>query len=71
MPEVKLNGPSMEQRVRNRLKPDCCGERADNYVVTGEGPTRAATEVYNSFNKTWGSGNPGEPGIDGRKRGVV
>jgi hypothetical protein len=71
MPEVKLTGPSMEQRVRDRLKPSCCTERADAYVTTGDGPTRAVTETYNSFNKQWGSGNPGEGDIFGRKRGVV
>jgi hypothetical protein len=72
--EVKLRHDqpqSMEARVRARLNSSCCTERADAYVVTGSGPTRAATTTYNSFNKQWGEGNPGEGDILGRKRGVV
>jgi hypothetical protein len=74
MSETKLRHDqpqSMEARVRARLNSSCCTERADAYVVTGSGPTRAATEVYNSFNKTWGSVNKGEGSIDGKPRGVV
>jgi hypothetical protein len=75
MPEVKLRDdhPStMEARVRARLQPSCCTEGSDAYVTTGSGPQRTATTTYNSgFNNKWGAGNPGEPGIDGQKRGVV
>jgi hypothetical protein len=62
----------MEARIRARLQPSCCTDSADAYVVTGSGPTRTATEVYNSgFNNRWGGPNKGEGSIDGKPRGVV
>jgi hypothetical protein len=72
--EVKLRSDApqtMEARIARRLRPSCCGDGADSYAITGTGPTRAASETFNSFNRTWGSVNKGEGSIDGKPRGVV
>ena len=62
---------SMEQRIRDRLK-NSGGEEADHSVVHGTGPTRTWTNIHNPGSaRQHGQGDPGEPGIDGRKRGIV
>ena len=69
--EVKLTGPSMEQRIANRLKNSGDVKHADHSVVHGTGPTRAATNIHHSRNLQYGDGHPGEGSITGAKRGVV
>jgi hypothetical protein len=71
MVEVKLTGKSQEQRIADRLK-SSCGDDSDIYTTQGEGPTRVNTAVHFSGSaKQYGKPNVGEPGVDGRKRGVV
>jgi hypothetical protein len=71
MVEVKLTGKSQKQRIADRLK-SSCGDDSDVYTTQGEGPTRVNTAIhFSGSEKRHGSGNPGEAGIDGRKRDVV
>ena len=84
MAEVKLTGKSMEQRVADRLKTSGDTANADHHVVHGTGPTRTHTLIHShgqggasrriDLEKGGiksGLGAPEEPGIDGRKRGIV
>ena len=57
MVETRLSGPSMEQRITNRLKTSGGGD-ADVVVQKGEGPTRTITNIHNSRNTAHGSGGP-------------
>jgi hypothetical protein len=47
MVETKLTGPSMEQRIANRLKNSGSPE-ADHHVVHGTGPTRTHTNIHST-----------------------
>jgi hypothetical protein len=61
---------SMEQRIRDRLKPSC--DNADVRVTQGEGPTRVETAIHHGGTaRRHGQPNPGEGDITGRKRTVV
>jgi hypothetical protein len=71
MPEIKLTGPSMEQRIANRLRNSGGGD-ADVVVQKGTGPTRTITNVHRSRVAAHGSGGPEKPegrGLDERGRG--
>lgn len=48
MAETKLSGPSMEQRIANRLKPSSGSETADARATHGSGPTRTITTIHQS-----------------------
>jgi hypothetical protein len=48
MTETKLTGPSMEERISNRLKNSGEGARPDVHVQRGEGPTRTHTNIHHS-----------------------
>jgi hypothetical protein len=64
---------SMEERIRNRLKPSAEPQRGSGAQVTvGSGPNRTITTIHNTANtRQHGSGNPGEPSITGKRRDVV
>jgi hypothetical protein len=75
MVEVKTHPQhpsSMEERIRNRLKPSAEPERGNGPQVTvGSGPNRTITTVHPSANtRQHGDGVPGVD-IHGNKRGVV
>lgn len=66
MAEIKLTGPSMEQRIANRLR-DSGGGHGDVVTKQGEGPTRVIHHVHHSGSaKTHGgdhgAGGPLSPG---------
>ena len=64
-------GATPEARIANRLR-NSGGEEADHHAVHGTGPTRTHTNIHNPGSaRQHGQGDPGEPGIDGAKRGVV
>lgn len=46
MPEIKLTGPSMEQRIHDRLRNSGAGAKPDVSVQKGEGPTRTHTNIH-------------------------
>jgi hypothetical protein len=69
-PEVKLTGPSMEQRVANRQRPSGDTKHADHTMEHGTGPTRLRMEVHHSRNQQYSDGVRGVD-INGNKRGVV
>jgi hypothetical protein len=50
MGETKLNGPSMEERISNRLRNSGEGLKADVVVKKGDGPTRTYHNIMNSPN---------------------
>jgi hypothetical protein len=62
---------SMQERINKRLR-NSGGEEADSITKTGTGAQRVFHNLHNPGSaRQHGSDNPGEPGIDGRKRGVV
>jgi hypothetical protein len=76
MTEVKTRSDhpsSMEQRIRDRLKPSAEPQRgAGPQVTVGSGPTRTVTTIHHTANtRRHGEGHPGEGDISGNKRGVV
>jgi hypothetical protein len=52
MPDVKLTGPSMEQRIANRLRNSGEGSGADTSVQHGTGPTRTHTNIHRGASQT-------------------
>jgi hypothetical protein len=72
--EIKTNPrhpASMAERISRRLR-NSGGEEADTTVKTGDGPTRVFHNIHNPGSaRQHGQGDPGEPGIDGAKRGTV
>ena len=48
MPDIKLTGPSMEQRIADLLKNSGEGARPDVSVQKGEGPLRTHTNIHHS-----------------------
>ncbi len=48
MADIKLNGPSMEQRIANRLRSSGEGSGADITTRHGDGPTRTVTHIHHS-----------------------
>jgi hypothetical protein len=75
--EIKTNPrypSSMEERIRNRLKPSAEPQRSPGapQVTVGTGPTRTVTTIHHTANtRQHGEGHSGEGGIDGKPRGVV
>jgi hypothetical protein len=74
MVEVKTHHDhpsSMEERIRNRLKPSAEPQRGSGaQVKLGDGPNRTITTIHPSANtRQHGDVHPGEPGVDGRMRG--
>ncbi len=49
MPEIKLTGPSMEERIAARLR-NSGDPNADIIAKHGDGPTRCYTNITNSPN---------------------
>jgi hypothetical protein len=62
---------SMAERIARRLRPSNDTDHADVVTTHGTGPTRTTSTVHHSRNTDYGSRAPEEPGIDGRKRGIV
>ena len=62
-----------EERIRNRLKTSAEPQRGSGaQVKLGDGPTRTVTTVHPSGNtRQHGDVHPGEPDIQGNRRGVV
>jgi hypothetical protein len=60
MPNVKLSGPSMQERIANRLKNSGGGD-ADLIVQKGTGPSRTVTNIHHSRNTAHGNGGPAAP----------
>jgi hypothetical protein len=50
MGEVKLNGPSMEKRIQDRLANSGAGANPHVSTKQGEGPTRVHTNIHYSPN---------------------
>jgi hypothetical protein len=48
MPEIKLNGPTMEQRIANRLRNSGDGTNPNVRAVHGTGPTRTHTNIHHA-----------------------
>jgi hypothetical protein len=76
MTEIKTHRDhpsSMEQRIRDRLKPSAEPQRgAGPQVTVGSGPTRTVTTIHHTANtRQHGQGDPGEGDISGNKRGTV
>jgi hypothetical protein len=77
MVEIKTNPrypSSMEERVRNRLKPSAEPQRSPGapQVTVGTGPTRTVTTIHHTANtRQHGEGHPGEGDISGKPRGIV
>jgi len=46
--EIKLNGPSMEQRIASRLRNSGSGAKPDVTTQQGEGPTRVHHNLHHS-----------------------
>jgi hypothetical protein len=69
MPEIKLTGKSLDQRVADRLKTSGDVAHADVHAVHGTGPTRAHTHIHHSRVQSYGEDNPGEGNIFGERRG--
>ena len=46
MPDIKLTGKPMDQRIHDRLKSSGEGAKPDVMVRKGEGPTRAITHLH-------------------------
>lgn len=69
MTETKLTGPSMEQRIANRLKNSGSPE-ADVHAVHGTGPTRTHTNIHSTGHVQ--QRGPDAKGVDiyDRPRGV-
>jgi hypothetical protein len=44
--EIKLTGPSMQERIANRLRNSGEGSGADISVTKGSGPTRVHTNIH-------------------------
>ena len=76
MPEVKYNqnhhsGATEAQRLAHRLRDSGDAQHADTTVHHGSSPLRHISHVHHSYNKRYGEGDAGAPGIDGQMRGVV
>jgi hypothetical protein len=48
MPDIKLTGKPMEQRISDRLKSSGSGAKPDLMVKKGDGPTRTITHLHHS-----------------------
>lgn len=72
--EIKTNPhhpASMAERISRRLR-NSGGEEADVTTKTGDGPQRVFHNIHNPGSaRQHGQGDPGEPAIDGSKRGKV
>jgi hypothetical protein len=62
---------SMEERIRNRLRPSNDTANAESVTTVGHSPTRTITSIHHSRVHTHGKPSPGEGDISGGKRGVV
>jgi hypothetical protein len=59
--DIKLTGPSMAERIANRLKNSGAGAKPDITTKTGDGPTRVHHNIHNSAtNKGSGQNEGGE-----------
>jgi hypothetical protein len=67
MPEIKLSGPSMEQRIRDRLRPSGAGLGAEQCTTVGSGPTRTITHVHHGASQG-GANRQGRDKDEGGKR---
>jgi hypothetical protein len=74
MTEIKTHPhhpASMSERIERRLR-NSGGEEADSITKTGTGAQRVYSNLHSPGSaRKHGSSNEGEPGVDGRKRGVV
>ena len=67
MGEIRLTGPSMEQRIASRLR-NSGGNDADVSVTHGSGPTRTITNIHHSRVADHGAGKkPEAPKAGGRR----
>ena len=48
MPDIKLTGKPMDQRISDRLKSSGEGAKPDQIVRKGDGPTRTITHLHHS-----------------------
>jgi len=48
MPDIKLTGKPMDQRISDRLKSSGEGAKPDLMVKKGDGPTRTITHLHHS-----------------------
>jgi hypothetical protein len=64
------SGDTPEQRIASRLKNSGDTAHADHVVQTGHSPNRVFHNIHNSRAQQYGGPNKGEPGIDGKMRGV-
>ena len=62
---------SMEERIRNRLRPSNDTANAESVTTVGHSPTRTITSMHHSRVHTHGEVNRGEGSITGHKRDVV
>jgi hypothetical protein len=48
VPEIRIKGPSMQERIANRLKNSGEGAMPDQTASHGSGPTRTHTNLHHS-----------------------
>jgi hypothetical protein len=66
MPEVRLTGKPLEQRIADRLKPSAGNNSgADVTAVHGTGPTRTITSIHKGAGHLTPSNAQHERGQDG------
>jgi hypothetical protein len=67
MGEIKLTGPTMEQRIRDRLRPSGAGLGAERCTTVGSGPNRTITHVHDG-GSAHGANRQGRNEDEGGKR---
>jgi hypothetical protein len=70
MPQVKLTGPSMEDRIDARLQNSGIGRGTmpDKSITKGSGPTRTHTNLHHSSGVSTPPNNRGRARDDGWRR---
>jgi hypothetical protein len=48
MPNIKLTGKPMQERISDRLKSSGAGAKPDQMIKKGDGPTRTITHLHHS-----------------------
>jgi hypothetical protein len=66
MPDIKLTGKPMDQRISDRLKSSGSGAKPDVMVKKGDGPTRTITHIHHGSSQHGQRNTQGGPKGDGR-----
>jgi hypothetical protein len=70
MPEVKLSGPSMEERINNRLRNSGVGRgtQPDKTIQRGDSPNRTFSNLHHSSGVSTPPNNRGRERDDGWRK---